>query len=157
MNIILGNDHGAVELRKRLVSWLEAEGHTVTTVGPDFEESVDYPDIAKETCALYKRGSFDFGILLCGTGIGISIAANKISGIRCALVHDTFTAALAKQHNDANFIALGGRVQYAEDPEIIVVAYMQAKFEGGRHERRVGKIMNLENSTQAPMSGPEAP
>jgi len=144
MNIVLGNDHGAVELRKKLVAWLESQGHTVTVVGPDVEESVDYPDIAKEACALYKKGGYDFGIVLCGTGIGISIAANKISGIRCALVHDSFTAALAKQHNNANFIALGGRVTYAENPETIVSAFITAKFEGGRHERRINKIMDLE-------------
>ncbi len=144
MNILLGNDHGAVELRLKLLTWLEAQGHTVEAFGPAVEESVDYPDVAKETCAAFKKGGYDFGILLCGTGIGISIAANKITGIRCALVHDTFTAALAKEHNNANFIALGGRVQYAEGPEAIVAAFVRAKFEGGRHERRVGKIMDLE-------------
>jgi len=144
MRIIVASDHGAIELKQRLRAWLEGAGHEVTSFGPEAHESVDYPDVAKEACAAFAKGGSDFGILLCGTGIGISISANKIDGIRCALVHDAFTAAMAREHNDANFIALGGRVDYAQSPESIVEAFMKAKFGGGRHLTRVNKIMDLE-------------
>jgi ribose 5-phosphate isomerase B len=104
---------------------------------------VDYPDIARMAVQEFKQGGFDFGILLCGTGIGISIAANRQPGIRCALVHDSFTALMAKEHNNANFIALGGRVQYRERPEDLLEVFMNARFQGGRHEERVEKIDKL--------------
>jgi ribose 5-phosphate isomerase B len=140
MNIVIANDHGAVELKKRLLSWLESKGHRVKNLGVDSEDRVDYPDMAGLAVEEYSRGGYDFGIVLCGTGIGISIAANKHKGIRCALVHDRFTALMAKEHNNANFIALGGRVSYAETPESIVEAFMGTKFEGGRHATRVAKL-----------------
>jgi ribose 5-phosphate isomerase B len=145
MRIIIANDHGAVTLKKEIVAWLEAAGHVVRNLGVDSGESVDYPDRAAEAAAAYLKGGWDFGILLCGTGIGISIAANKIDGIRCALVHDPFTARLAKEHNDANFIALGGRVTYAMPVGDILAAFIDARFEGGgRHSERVRKIAALE-------------
>lgn len=144
MNIVVANDHGAVQLKKDVVAWLEANGHQVVNLGIDKEERVDYPDMASLACAEFKKGSYDFGILLCGTGIGISMAANKIRGIRCALVHDAFTATMAREHNDANFIALGGRVEYAIPVMDIIAAFINAKFEGGRHQQRVNKIHDLE-------------
>lgn len=140
MNILIANDHGAVELKKRIVLWLSQKGHMVKNLGVDSEEKVDYPDIASDAVKAFKRGGFDFGILLCGTGIGISIAANRHPGIRCALVHDSFTALMAKEHNNANFIAFGGRVQYRERPEDLLEVFMNASFQGGRHEERVEKI-----------------
>lgn len=145
MRIIIANDHGAVALKMELLAWLEAAGHEVRNLGVDREERIDYPDVAAEACALYRGGGWDFGILLCGTGIGISMAANKIPGIRCALVHDRFTATMAREHNDANFLALGGRVDYALPPTEIVAAYMGATFEGGRHLARVNKLSDLES------------
>ncbi len=144
MNIVVANDHGAVELKKRIVAWLESAGHSVKNLGIDEETRVDYPDKAAQACAEYKKGGYDFGILLCGTGIGISIAANKIDGIRCALVHDRFTAEMAKAHNNANFIALGGRVDYALPVTDIVGTFMSTRFEGGRHQERIDKIHGLE-------------
>jgi ribose 5-phosphate isomerase B len=144
MRIVIANDHPAVALKKEIAAWLKSEGHEVVNLGVDVEDRVDYPDMAAAACAEYKKGGYDFGILICGTGIGISIAANKIAGIRCALVHDTFTARMAKAHNDANFIALGARVERAVPAADIVAAFMDARFEGGRHEDRVRKIGELE-------------
>ncbi|MDP3178049.1 MAG: ribose 5-phosphate isomerase B [Spirochaetaceae bacterium] len=146
MRIIIANDHGALALKRELVYWMESRGHIVKNLGIDAEERVDYPDVASAACDEFKKGGYDFGILLCGTGIGISIAANKVEGIRCALVHDVFTAKMAREHNDANFIALGGRVDYAIPPTEILSAFISAKFEGGRHSERVAKIHGLERS-----------
>ena len=143
MNIVIANDHGAVELKKRLVVWLEKNGHSVKNLGVDQEERVDYPDMAGLAVQEYNRGGYDFGIVLCGTGIGISIAANKHKGIRCALVHDSFTALMAKEHNNANFLAFGGRVDYREEPEKILEVFMNASFQGGRHQQRVEKLNSL--------------
>jgi ribose 5-phosphate isomerase B len=140
MKIVIANDHGAVELKKRLLLWLMKKGHTVTNMGVDSEDRVDYPDMAKLAIQEYSRGGYDFGILLCGTGIGISIAANRHKGIRCALVHDSFTALMAKEHNDANFLAFGGRVQYREKPEEILEVFMNARFQDGRHGERIEKL-----------------
>jgi ribose 5-phosphate isomerase B len=144
MRIIIANDHAAVDLKKEFLAWLKAQGHEVVNLGVDVGDRVDYPDMAAAACAEYLKGGYDFGILLCGTGIGISIAANKIEGIRCALVHDRFTATLAREHNDANFIAMGGRVEYSVPPTEILSAFMEAKFQGGRHGDRVAKIAELE-------------
>jgi ribose 5-phosphate isomerase B len=146
MHIIIANDHGAVALKKELVSWLKSQGHEVVNLGVDVEDRVDYPDMAIAACAEYKKGGYDFGILLCGTGIGVSIAANKIDGIRCALIHDRFTATMAREHNNANFIAMGGRVEYSQPPTEILAAYMGSKFQGGRHADRVKKISELEKN-----------
>ena len=144
MNVVIANDHGAVELKKQIVAWLESAGHRVKNLGIDEETRVDYPDMAAVACAEFKRGEYDFGILLCGTGIGISMSANKINGIRCALVHDRFTAEMARAHNDANFIALGGRVAYTIPVVEIIAAFIDARFEGGRHLQRINKIHDLE-------------
>ncbi|MDX9826923.1 MAG: ribose 5-phosphate isomerase B [Spirochaetia bacterium] len=140
MNIVIANDHGAVELKKQIALWLTQKGHSVKNLGVDSDDRVDYPDMARAAVNEFKKGGFDFGILLCGTGIGISMAANRHKGIRCALVHDSFTALMAKEHNNANFIALGGRVQYRERPEDLLEVFMNASFQGGRHEDRIEKI-----------------
>jgi len=144
MRIVLANDHGAVELAARLKKHLEEEGHTVNDLGVFTTESVDYPDMAVKATTEFKKGGYDFGIVCCGTGIGISISANKIDGIRCALPVNIYAAEKAKQHNNCNFIAFGGRIEYQEAPEKMLDAFMNATFEGGRHERRVEKIMALE-------------
>ncbi|PKL09125.1 MAG: ribose-5-phosphate isomerase [Spirochaetae bacterium HGW-Spirochaetae-7] len=140
MNIIIANDHGAVDLKTGLVKALRAKGHTVENLGVDSADSVDYPDIARLAADRFLAGGFDFGILCCGTGIGISMAANKIHGIRCAQVFDLFTAEMSKAHNDANFIAFGGRIVYAIPVIDMVEKFMSAAYEAGRHARRVGKI-----------------
>jgi ribose 5-phosphate isomerase B len=146
-SVVIGSDHGAVELKAHLKSYLEKKGYAVIDVGTHGTDSVDYPDSAKDVCEEYLRGGYDFGIVACGTGIGISISANKIKGIRCALIHDPFTAEMAKAHNDANVIAFGGRVEYCHPVERILDAYLDATFEGGRHSRRVGKITALDEES----------
>lgn len=145
-SVVLANDHGAVELAKRLLGYLEKMGYTVNYLGVTSNDSVDYPDIAKKACLEYKKGGYEFGIVLCGTGIGVSISANKVDGIRCALPQNCYAAAMARRHNDANFIAFGGRIDYPEDPVDMLDAFMDATFEGERHQRRVDKIMALEGT-----------
>lgn len=142
--IVIASDHGAVSLKKEVVDFLLSKKCEVTDLGVNQEDSVDYPDIAERACEEFKRGGYDFGILLCGTGIGMSIAANKIKGIRCALIHDLFTARMAKEHNDANFIALGGRIPYSIPVTKMVETFMNAAFSGDRHLRRIKKIHALE-------------
>jgi len=140
MNILIANDHGAIDLKNEIVSSLRALGHTVENLGVDTSDSIDYPDIAKKATSRYLTGGFDFGILCCGTGIGISIAANKVRGIRCALVFDLFTAEMSKRHNNANFLSFGGRNNYTLPVIDMIEKYMSAEFEGGRHAKRVEKI-----------------
>lgn len=145
MKITIGSDHGAVALKDEVKMVLkEYEDIKVTDVGTFGTESVDYPDIAEKVCADVTSGAADFGIVLCGTGIGISIAANKIKGIRCSLCNDVYSAKKARQHNNANVLAMGGRVLGFGPAGEIVRAFVESTFEGGRHERRVNKIMALE-------------
>ena len=149
MKITIGSDHGAVELKEEIKKVLaEFEGVEVKDVGTFGTDSVDYPDIAEKVCADVTSGQSDRGIVLCGTGIGISIAANKINGIRCALCHDVFSAKKSREHNDANVLAMGGRVIGFGPASEIVRAWMTTDFEGGRHERRVNKIMALEKNKE---------
>ena len=144
MTIAIAADHGGFELKDILIDYLAGKGHSIINLGTDSPESVDYPDYARACCdeVLSKRA--DFGILVCGTGVGISIAANKIDGIRSGLCPTKEIAALVKQHNNANVIALGGRFTSSEEGKAIVDSYMEAQFEGGRHQQRVDKIMALE-------------
>lgn len=144
MTIAMAADHGGFELKNILLDYLAQKGHAIINLGTDSPESVDYPDFAKACCDEVVEKRADFGILVCGTGVGISIAANKIDGIRCGLCPSKEIAALVKQHNNANVIALGGRFTSPEDAKNIVDAYMAAEFEGGRHQGRIDKIMNLE-------------
>jgi len=143
MRIVIANDHGAVALKQEIVRHLEAAGHEVRNLGVDDETSVDYPDQAALAAAEYLKGGYEFGILCCGSGIGISIAANKVHGIRCAQVFDLFTAEMCRKHNNANFIAFGGRISYQVPVTDMIDAYMASAFEGGRHARRVGKLDSM--------------
>ena len=142
--IVIGSDHGAFELKAVLVEHLKSKGIGVCDCGVFDATSVDYPDVAKAVCEKVNSGDYEFGIWLCGTGIGISIAANKIDGIRCALVNTEYAAEKAKQHNNANVIALGGRVLGPDLAKNILDAFMNASFEGGRHQNRIDKIHALE-------------
>ncbi|OPY84900.1 MAG: putative sugar phosphate isomerase YwlF [Smithella sp. PtaU1.Bin162] len=153
--IIIASDHGAFVLKDRIISFLKTKNCEIKDMGVYNEDSVDYPDIAGNTCREFMKGGYDFGILLCGTGIGMSIAANKIKGIRCALVHDLFTAEMARAHNNANFIAFGGRVKYSLAVTDMIEKFRNTKFEGGRHERRVAKIMGMEERCQSGLISPE--
>jgi len=142
--IIIASDHGAVSLKNEIISFLKSNNCDVKDMGVNTEDSVDYPDIALAACNEFKKGGYDFGILLCGTGIGMSIAANKIKFIRCAQVHDLFTAEMAKAHNNANFIAFGGRVQYTVPVTAMVEIFMKTSFSGERHERRIAKLIDID-------------
>ena len=145
MKITIGSDHGAVELKEEVKMVLhEFEDVRVTDVGTFGTESVDYPDIAEKVCADVVSGKAERGIVRCGTGIGISIAANKIDGIRAALCGDVYSAIMSRKHNDANVLAMGGRVTGIGPAGEIVRAWVCTEFEGGRHARRVDKIMALE-------------
>ena len=149
MKITIGCDHGAVELKEEVKMVLhEFEDVRVTDVGTFGTESVDYPDIAEKVCADVVSGKADRGIVLCGTGIGISIAANKIDGIRAALCGDVYSAIMSRKHNDANVLAMGGRVTGIGPAGEIVRAWICTEFEGGRHARRVDKIMALEQQKE---------
>lgn len=142
--VVIASDHGAVALKSEIISFLKTKSCGVKDMGVNTGVSVDYPDIAVLACEEFKRGGYDFGILLCGTGIGMSIAANKIKGIRCAQIFDLFTAEMAKAHNDANFIAFGGRVKYSVPVTEMIDNFMNTSFASDRHTRRVSKIMDLD-------------
>ncbi|MBP7342054.1 MAG: ribose 5-phosphate isomerase B [Smithellaceae bacterium] len=142
--IVLAGDHGAVELKKQITDFLKKKNIDITDLGTFGDAAVDYPDIALAACREFLKGGYDFGILLCGTGIGVCITANKVKGIRCALVSDLFTAEMAKAHNNANFIAFGGRVAYATPVTAMIEKFMTTAYEGGRHERRIAKMMALD-------------
>jgi ribose 5-phosphate isomerase B len=145
-HVVVANDHGAVELGKQIVEHLETRGFSVQHLGVFASDSVDYPDIAEQACKEYLKGGYEFGVVCCGTGIGVSIAANKIDGIRCALPQNSYAASMARCHNDANFIAFGGRVDYPEPVSAMLDAYIDSLFEGDRHQKRVDKIMALQHS-----------
>lgn|SRR5690554_3295978 len=145
MKIILSSDHGGVNIRKEIANLLEEMEIEYEDIGCNCEGSVDYPDFAFPAAERVAKGEFDFGILICGTGIGMSISANKVKGIRCALVHDVFSAKMTRAHNNANMIAMGERVIGPGLAREIVKAFLESEFEGGRHENRVNKIMEYEN------------
>ena len=145
MKIAIGCDHGALALKESVKKVLAELGAEVDDIGTYTEDSVDYPDIAEKVCEKVVSGDAERGVVLCGTGIGISIAANKIKGIRCALCSEAYSARMARAHNDANVLALGGRVLGPELAADVVRTFFAQDFEGGRHARRVGKIIALEN------------
>lgn len=146
MKITIGSDHGAVSLKDEVKLILkEFDNVEVKDIGTFGAESVDYPDIAEKVCADVTSNKADRGIVLCGTGLGISIAANKIKGIRCALCHDVYSAKMSREHNNANVLAMGGRVIGFGLAGEIVRAWLSTEFAGDRHERRVNKIMALES------------
>ena len=147
--IVIASDHGGLETKTALVVSLKAAGVDVEDLGTMTEDSVDYPDFAALVATAVSKGDADRGILVCGTGIGISIAANKFPGVRAAVIHDDFTAKMSKQHNDANVIALGGRVLTPEQACKLVNIWQTTDYEGGRHQRRLDKITRLEEDIQA--------
>jgi len=145
MKIALGSDHGGYGLKQSLIPMLQARDIQVADAGTENAvDSVDYPDFAERVALLVTHGGADAGILVCGTGIGISIAANKIPGIRAALVTDEFMARMAKEHNNANILVLGGRVLDEQKACDLVAAWLDATFEGGRHQGRLDKITEIE-------------
>ena len=144
MNVVIGSDHGGFELKQVLTAHLKSKGIEVLDVGCYDTNSVDYPDIAEKAAKELLSGGYEFGILVCGTGIGISIAANKIKGIRCAVVANEYCAEMTKRHNNANMLSFGGRVIGSDLAKNILDAYLNAEFEGGRHQNRIDKISALE-------------
>ena len=149
MRIALASDHAGVKLKARIRQALDARDLTVQDFGPATDESVDYPDYAAQVARSVAVGDFDRGILICGSGIGMSIAANKVGGIRAARVNDADDARLAREHNDANVLTLGARVLSVKHAVAAVEAFLTTPFSGGRHQRRVDKITELEASHDA--------
>lgn len=145
MRIALGSDHGGYNLKQALIPFLQARDIHVADAGTNNSaDSVDYPDFAERVALLVSHAEADAGILICGTGIGISIAANKVPGIRAALVTDVFMARMAREHNNANILVLGGRVLDEQKACDLVGAWLDAAFEGGRHQGRLDKIAEIE-------------
>lgn len=145
MKVAIGADHGGFSLKEDIKAFLDEEGIEYKDFGTYSQESVDYPDIALPVAQAVANQEFDRGILICGTGIGIGIAANKVAGIRAALAHDTFSAHASREHNDANILTMGERVIGPGLAKDIVKIWLHTEFEGGRHQRRVDKIMAIEN------------
>ena len=143
MKIGIGSDHGGFELKEFIRKTLSEEGIEVVDYGTYSMESVDYPDFGKKTAEAVISGEVERAIVICGTGIGISIAANKVKGIRCALCGDVFSARMSREHNDANMLGLGGRVLGVGLAMEIVHTFLNSKFEGGRHGRRVEKLNDI--------------
>ncbi len=142
--IVISSDHVGLDLRKAVAAHLTALGHTVEDVGPATSERTDYPTWGEKAARIVQTGGADFGIVICGTGFGISLAANKLKGIRCVVCSEPYTARLSRQHNNANMLAFGARVVGEDLALMIVDEFFTAEFEGGRHARRVGMIGELE-------------
>ena len=140
MRIAMGADHGGVTLKDELAGQLRSAGHEVVDLGTNNTESVDYPDFGRAVAHEVAAGRADRGILVCGTGQGMAMTANKVPGIRAGVVSDAFSARMIVEHNNAQVLALGARVVGPSLAEVIVEAFLAAEFEGGRHERRVAKI-----------------
>ncbi len=145
--VAVGADHAGFALKQHLTEWLVAEGHRALDVGTNSSDSVDYPDFAASVAHLVTAGDAERGLLVCGTGIGMAIAANKVPGIRAGVCGDVATACLSRQHNDLNVLALAGRVTSPHDAIAIVRAWLETPFEGGRHQRRLNKVAGLERVT----------
>lgn len=138
--VAIACDHGGLELKTALKAELEAAGRTVLDLGVNDTTSVDYPDYADRVAEALKSGAAGLGVLVCGSGIGISIAANRHAHVRAALVHDAYTARMSRQHNDANVVVFGGRVIGEEVAKDCLKVFLATEFEGGRHQRRVAKL-----------------
>lgn len=143
MKIAMACDHGGFELMQQIKTFVEEQGIEVLDLGTNSEESVDYPVYGKACGEAVMSGKADRGIVICGTGIGISIAANKVKGIRCALCTDVFMAEMTRKHNDANILAMGGRTTDLETAKAITQMWLDTEFEGGRHQKRVDMLNQM--------------
>ena len=144
MKIAIGNDHAAVELKNEIKAYLEEKGHEVVNYGTDTHDSCNYAEYGEKVANAVAAKEVDCGVLICGTGVGISLAANKVPGIRAAVCSEPVTAKLVKQHNKANIICFGARIVGGEVAKAIVDAYLETEFEGGRHEQRIAYIHEIE-------------
>ncbi len=144
MKIAIGNDHRGYSVKQEVIKSIQDKGYTYYDFGCSGEETIDYPDVARVVSEAVARREYDRGILICGTGIGVCITANKINGIRAALCHTAFCARRSRQHNDSNVICMGGDVSM-EPVDDIVKTFLETPFEGGRHQRRVDKIKQIES------------
>ena len=144
MRIGMANDHTAVEMKNEIKAYLESQGHTVINYGTDSGESTDYPDWGEKVANAVASGEVERGIAICGTGIGISLACNKVRGIRACACSEPYSAEYSRRHNNANIVCYGARVIGIEMAKMITDAFMNTEFEGGRHQRRVDKIMDIE-------------
>lgn len=144
MKIVIGNDHAAVDMKMEIAAYLEQLGHEVINIGVDTKESCNYPEYGEKAGRMVACGEADCGVLICGTGVGISIAANKVKGIRAAVCSEPVTARLVKEHNNANIIAFGARIIGPETAKAIIDAWLGAEFQGGRHQKRVDLIHGIE-------------
>ncbi len=144
IKIVVTSDHTGIDLRRAVAAHLEARGYEVQDVGPTSTESTDYPKWGEKGARVVLAGEARFGIAICGTGFGISLAANKLAGIRCVVCSEPYTAKLSRQHNNANMLAFGARVVGQDLALMIVDTFLDAEFEGGRHARRVNMISELE-------------
>ena len=149
MRIVIGSDHAGYALKGQLVDHLRDAGHEIEDLGTHSEESVDYPDFGAKVARAVVAGKADYGVCVCGTGIGISIAANKVHGARAAVVHDTTSARMARQHNDARVVCVGARITGPQAAVDAVDAFLGAQFEGGRHQRRIDRIAAIEREEDA--------
>lgn len=146
LSIALGADHAGYHLKQTIKEYLREAGHECEDLGTSSEESVDYPDFARAVAQRVAAGQSQLGILACGTGIGMAIAANKVPGVRAATAHDPMTARLSREHNDANVLTLGGRVLDDAAAIAVVREFLAAQFAGGRHQRRIDKIAELDHA-----------
>ena len=145
--LVIGNDHAGVDYKWELKAYLEEKGYEVVNVGSDSKDSCNYPEFGYKAAKMVADGEADLGILICGTGVGISLSANKLKGIRCGVCSEPFTARLMRQHNNANMIAFGARVVGPDMAKMIVDEFLEAKFQGGgRHTKRVGMIMEIQDT-----------
>lgn len=145
MKIAIGSDHGGYDLKEQVKTWLQEMGHEVEDFGCYSKESCDYPDFGAAAARAVASGQCEKGVVICTTGIGISMTANKVKGIRCALCGDPWSAEMTRRHNDANMLAMGAGVVGLQLARQILEAFLTHDFEGGRHQRRVDKLMALEN------------
>ena len=144
--LYIGCDHAALHMKNDLIGYLNDKGYEIEDVGPYTPESVDYPVYAKKVCDKVLADKGSLGILICGTGIGMSIAANKVKGIRAAAVSEVFSAIMTRKHNDANVLCMGARVIGIETAKMIADGFLEAEYEGGRHQKRVDMRTELENA-----------
>lgn len=148
MKLAIGCDHVALDLKKEIIEYVESLGHEIEDLGPFTDERTDYPIYGQKVAKAVANKKYDRGILICGTGVGISIAANKVKGIRAVCCSEPYSAKLSREHNDSNILAFGARVIGSELAKMIVKEWLDAEYEGGRHQRRVDMLAEIEEKGQ---------